>query len=76
MPNFYKYLCFTKKPYNQGERVAQFNITGFPKKQVDALIATHKPDFPSELYMCSIEKFQNEKAEFNRIEKRKEDPNA
>lgn len=76
MANFYKYLCYTKKPYNYGERVAQFNITGFPKKQIDALIATYKPEFPSELYVCSIEKFQKEKAEFNRIKERKEASNA
>ncbi|PRY90613.1 hypothetical protein [Mongoliibacter ruber] len=69
MPNYFKYLCYTTKPYNTGERVAQFNITGFPKKKVDAMIAANKPDFPSEQYMCSLEKYPHKKSEFNRIKK-------
>jgi hypothetical protein len=70
MPNYFKYLCFTKNPYNSGERMAQFNVTGLPKKDVDQMIAWNKPDFPSEEYMCSIEKFKEEKPEFNRLVKK------
>lgn len=69
MSNFFKYLCYTIKPYNTGERVAAFNITGFTKKQVDAKIAEHKEAFPSEQYMCSIEKYPMQKPEFNRLKK-------
>ena len=60
----YKYLCFTEKPYNTGNRVVQLSVTGKRKKQIDEMIQELRKDFPESNYACTIETYTNERGEF------------
>jgi hypothetical protein len=64
----FKYLCFTNKPYNIGERKAQIDVTGLSKKEIDQKITEMRPDFHESEFTCTVETCRIKLPTFNRKE--------
>lgn len=65
----HKYLIIRENPYNQGETVAQINLTGLNKKESNKIWDNMDTVFEKDRFTSCLTECNNEMAEYIKYEK-------